>query len=173
MREIISETRGANHAARGVVEISSRYRLFSVPPISQQRHGCVPRPTHHVPHTTHLSTQLSTGERHPGLIREHAAKRHTRPEIEQHDVARGETSIAAGSRLVMRIRGVRLKTDDRRMIGDETGAAERLHYARLYRRFANLGAPRQLAAAPAQCRSCDLCDRFGGPGVAFELARRP
>src|SRR6266545_6650682 len=108
MREIISETRGANHAARGIVEISSRYRLFSLPPIPQQRHGCVPRPTHHVPRTTHLSARLATRERHPGLIREHTAKRHTRPEIEQHDVARGETPIAPGSRLVMRIRGVRL-----------------------------------------------------------------
>src|SRR6266508_4768667 len=126
MREIISETRGANHAARGVVEISSRYRLFSLPPISQQHHGCVPRPTHHVPRTTHLSTRLASGERHPGLIREYSAKRDACPEIEQHDVARGETLIAPGSRLVMRIRGVRLKPDDRRMIGDEAGAAERL-----------------------------------------------
>ena len=73
----------------------------------------------------------------------------------------------------MGIRGVRLKADDRRMIGDEPRAGIRVHHARLHRRFAHVGAAAQLAAGPAQGFRRDASDRLRRAPMTRQLARRP
>ena len=175
VHEVLAEPRRANHGARGVVECRASHYCSLFPAIAEQRDGGITSATHGLPYLANFSTRLASRERHPGLIRKDTARRHACPQIEQQHVARGETAIAARPRLVMRVGGVRLEADDRRMVGDQPGAPERLHHARLQRRLAHLGTPpaSQLAARPAQRRQRDLRDRFGGSAMTRQLAGRP
>src|SRR5512145_2429949 len=130
MHEVLAISGRANHPARRIIERGADHRLALAPPLLEDTHCRVPCVTYRFPDLPLFRPGVAARVCHPCLIGKDRTLLGPRPQVEQDHVTLGETAIRAGAWLVMRIRGIGLKTDDRRMVGEERCASERVHHTR-------------------------------------------